>query len=36
MRVQEHIGEVTKLYHKYILCPNQTTTTPQIPHLQTT
>jgi hypothetical protein len=28
MRIQEHIGEVTKLYNKHILLPNQTTTTP--------
>jgi hypothetical protein len=34
MRVQEHIGEVTKLYNKYILLPNQTTTTPPPAHSQ--
>jgi hypothetical protein len=28
MRIQEHIGEVTKLYNKHILLPNQTTITP--------
>ncbi len=33
-RVQEHIGEVTKLYHKSILLPNRTTTIPPLTHSQ--
>jgi hypothetical protein len=36
MRVQEHIGEVTKLYNENILLPNQATTTPPLAHLQGT
>jgi hypothetical protein len=34
-RVQEHIGEVTKLYDKYILCLNRNATSPQ-PNSQAT
>ncbi len=32
--IQEHIGEVRKLYNKHILLPNQTTTTPPPTQLQ--
>jgi hypothetical protein len=32
-RIQEHIGEVTKLYNKHILLPNRTSTTPPPAHL---
>jgi hypothetical protein len=34
MHVQEHIGEVTKLYNKSILLPNCSATTPPLAHLQ--
>ena len=33
-RIQEHIGEVTKLYYKSILLPNHSATTPPLAHLQ--
>jgi hypothetical protein len=33
-RIQEHIGEVTKLYNKSILLPNRSATTPPLAHLQ--
>jgi hypothetical protein len=35
MCIQEHIGEVMKLYHKHVLLPNRAThILPQIAHLQ--
>ncbi len=34
MCIQEHIGEMKKLYNKSILLPNRSATTPPLAHLQ--